>query len=45
MGMILKLAQALYDTAIVQTVPVSDTKTIEAVKITENVFRSVNIAS
>ena len=40
----LKLAQALYDTAIVRTVPVSDTKTAEAVKITENVFRSVNIA-
>ena len=40
----LKLALALYDTAIVQTVPVSDTKTAEAVKITENVFRSVNIA-
>ncbi|HET6528410.1 MAG TPA: nucleotide sugar dehydrogenase, partial [Balneolaceae bacterium] len=40
----LKLACALYDTSIVQTVPVSDTKTAEAVKITENVFRSVNIA-
>ena len=40
----LKLAQALYDMAIVQTVPVSDTKTAEAVKITENVFRAVNIA-
>tara|TARA_Y200000002_G_C22681587_1_gene664318 strand:- start:468 stop:1796 length:1329 start_codon:yes stop_codon:yes gene_type:complete len=40
----LKLAQALYDTAILQTVPVSDTKTAEAVKITENVFRAVNIA-
>ena len=40
----LKLALTLYDTAIVQTVPVSDTKTAEAVKITENVFRSVNIA-
>ena len=40
----LQLAQALYDTAIVQTVPVSDTKTAEAVKITENVFRAVNIA-
>jgi len=39
-----KLACALYDTAIVQTVSVSDTKTAEAVKITENVFRSVNIA-
>ena len=40
----LRLARALYDTAIVQTVPVSDSKTAEAVKITENVFRSVNIA-
>lgn len=40
----LKLACALYDTSIVQTVPVSDTKTAEAVKITENVFRAVNIA-
>ncbi len=40
----LKLATALYDTAIVQTVPVSDTRTAEAVKLTENIFRSVNIA-
>ena len=40
----IELACALYDTAIVQTVPVSDTKTAEAVKITENVFRAVNIA-
>lgn len=40
----LKMACALYDTSIVQTVPVTDTKTAEAVKITENVFRSVNIA-
>lgn len=40
----LDLACALYDTAIVETVPVSDTKTAEAVKITENVFRAVNIA-
>ncbi|MTI88120.1 MAG: nucleotide sugar dehydrogenase [Balneolaceae bacterium] len=40
----LKLAQALYDTAIVETVPVSNTKTAEAVKLTENIFRSVNIA-
>lgn len=40
----LKVAVALYDTAIVQTVPVSDTKTAEAVKLTENIFRSVNIA-
>jgi len=40
----LKLACALYDTSILETVPVSDTKTAEAVKITENVFRAVNIA-
>lgn len=40
----LKLAVAMYDMAIVQTVPVSDTKTAEAVKLTENIFRSVNIA-
>ena len=40
----LRLACALYDTAIVQTVPVSDCKTAEAVKLTENIFRSVNIA-
>jgi UDP-N-acetyl-D-glucosamine dehydrogenase len=40
----IELACTLYDTAIVQTVPVSDTKTAEAVKITENVFRAVNIA-
>ena len=40
----LKLATAMYDTAILQTVPVSDCKTAEAVKLTENIFRSVNIA-
>jgi len=40
----LRLAKAMYDLAIVQTVPVSDTKTAEAVKLTENIFRSVNIA-
>ena len=40
----LKLACAMYETAIVKTVPVSDTKTAEAVKLTENIFRSVNIA-
>ncbi len=40
----LKLACAMYDTAIVQTVPVSDCKTAEAVKLTENIFRSINIA-
>jgi UDP-N-acetyl-D-glucosamine dehydrogenase len=40
----LEVATALYDTVIVETVPVSDTKTAEAVKLTENIFRSVNIA-
>ena len=40
----LALACALYNTAIVQTVPVSDCATAEAVKLTENIFRSVNIA-
>lgn len=40
----LKLAKALYDVAIIETVPVTDTKTAEAVKLTENIFRSVNIA-
>ena len=37
------MALALYD-AIVKTVPVADLKTSEAVKLTENIFRSVNIA-
>jgi UDP-N-acetyl-D-glucosamine dehydrogenase len=40
----LRLAKAMYDVAIVKTVPVSDCKTAEAVKLTENIFRSVNIA-
>ena len=40
----LQLAKALYDVAIVETVPVTDCKTAEAVKLTENIFRSVNIA-
>jgi UDP-N-acetyl-D-glucosamine dehydrogenase len=40
----IELACTLYDTSIVETVPVSDTKTAEAVKLTENIFRSVNIA-
>lgn len=39
-----KLASALYDAAIVETVPVSSTRTAEAVKLLENIFRSVNIA-
>ncbi|MEP1940761.1 MAG: nucleotide sugar dehydrogenase [Balneola sp.] len=40
----LKLALAMYDTSINETVAVSDCKTAEAVKLTENIFRSVNIA-
>lgn len=40
----LRLACAMYDTAIIKTVPVSNCKTAEAVKLTENIFRSVNIA-
>lgn len=40
----LAVAKALYDTVIVETVPVRNNKTAEAVKLTENIFRSVNIA-
>jgi UDP-N-acetyl-D-glucosamine dehydrogenase len=40
----LKLAQAMYDAIVPQTVPVRDLRTAEAVKLTENIFRSVNIA-
>ncbi len=40
----LALAQALYDNVVVKTVPVSSLDTAEAVKLTENIFRSVNIA-
>lgn len=40
----LEIANALYDTVVVETVPVSNNKTAEAVKLTENIFRSVNIA-
>lgn len=40
----LTLAQALYDNVVVKTVPVSSLDTAEAVKLTENIFRSVNIA-
>jgi len=38
------LACALYDQVAVRTVPVSSVDTAEAVKLTENVFRAVNIA-
>jgi len=40
----LAYAQAFYDALVVRTVPVSSTKTAEAVKLTENIFRAVNIA-
>ncbi|MBL8707421.1 MAG: nucleotide sugar dehydrogenase [Rhodospirillales bacterium] len=38
------LAVAMYGQVVVSTVPVSSTQTAEAVKLTENIFRSVNIA-
>src|SRR5436190_16328735 len=40
----LRLACAFYDQVVARTVPVSSTDTAEAVKLTENIFRSVNIA-
>ncbi|HWR72486.1 MAG TPA: nucleotide sugar dehydrogenase [Nitrospirota bacterium] len=40
----LEVATALYDTVVVRTVPVSSTKVAEAVKLLENIYRSVNIA-
>jgi UDP-N-acetyl-D-glucosamine dehydrogenase len=40
----LQLACALYDPLVVKTVAVSTSATAEAVKLTENIFRSVNIA-
>jgi UDP-N-acetyl-D-glucosamine dehydrogenase len=39
-----RLAQLLYDQVIIRTVPVSSTRVAEAVKLMENIFRSVNIA-
>ena len=38
------LAQALYDQVITRTVRVSSARTAEAAKLTENIFRAVNIA-
>ncbi len=38
------LAQALYDQIVVRTVRVSSARAAEATKLTENVFRAVNIA-
>jgi UDP-N-acetyl-D-glucosamine dehydrogenase len=40
----LTLAKALYDQAIARTVPVSSARAAEAAKLTENIFRAVNIA-
>ena len=40
----LKLAHALYSSFVTQTVLVASLETAEAVKLTENIFRSVNIA-
>ena len=40
----LALALHLYQQAIVRVVPVSSTRTAEAVKLLENIYRSVNIA-
>jgi UDP-N-acetyl-D-glucosamine dehydrogenase len=40
----LKLAQQLYDAVVVKTVPASSPETAEAIKLTENIFRAVNIA-
>lgn len=39
-----RLAVAFYSNVVDQVVPVSSTRTAEAVKITENIFRAVNIA-
>ena len=39
-----ELAAVLYDQFVVRTVPVSSTETAEAVKLTENIFRAVNVA-
>lgn len=40
----LQLACALYDEVVARTVPVTSLEAAEAVKLTENIFRSVNIA-
>ncbi|MCP5081134.1 MAG: nucleotide sugar dehydrogenase [Alphaproteobacteria bacterium] len=39
-----ELARQLYDAFVISTVVVSDAKTAEAVKLTENIFRAVNVA-
>ena len=40
----LHVATALYDTIVAKTIPVSSTKTAEATKLLENIYRAVNIA-
>ncbi|MDY0884300.1 nucleotide sugar dehydrogenase [Dongia soli] len=40
----LKLATSLYDRIVIRTVPVSSPETAETIKLTENIFRAVNIA-
>jgi UDP-N-acetyl-D-glucosamine dehydrogenase len=40
----MRLACAMYDQIVTRTVPVSSTDAAEAVKLTENIFRSVNVA-
>jgi UDP-N-acetyl-D-glucosamine dehydrogenase len=40
----LKLAETMYGQIVTKAVPVSSAATAEAVKLTENIFRSVNIA-
>ena len=40
----LDIAQALYEQIVTEVIPVSSAATAEAVKLTENIFRSVNIA-
>lgn len=40
----LALARAFYDQFVVRTIPVSSLETAEAVKLTENIFRAVNVA-
>jgi UDP-N-acetyl-D-glucosamine dehydrogenase len=42
--MALRLTCVLYDQLVIRTVPVSSPETAEAVKLTENIFRAVNIA-
>ncbi|MCX7013069.1 MAG: nucleotide sugar dehydrogenase [Candidatus Sumerlaeota bacterium] len=39
-----EMAECLYSQVVVKVVPVQGTRTAEAVKLTENIFRSVNIA-